>query len=48
MNSVNEMYELAKKAYAELGVDTDAVIEKSKTDKNLFLVDIGKIINDVV
>ena len=27
---------------------TDAVIEKSKTDKNLFLVDIGKIINDVV
>ena len=27
---VNEMYELAKKAYAELGIDTDAVIEKLK------------------
>ena len=28
---VNEMYELAKKAYAELGIDTDAVIAKLKT-----------------
>ena len=27
---INEMYELAKKAYAELGIDTDAAIEKLK------------------
>ncbi len=30
MENINEMYELAKKAYAEFGIDTDAVIEKLK------------------
>ena len=30
MVNVNEMYELAKKTYAELGIDTDAIIEKLK------------------
>ena len=39
MNEANiiKAYELAKESYASLGIDTDAVLEKLKTDNTSYL-----------